>query len=87
MTTIGVSLYCLGLYSKDSILTDVDVEQNNHDSMSDDPTYALPSDVSFRPPYRCHDNEAYDEGNQSCGTESTQTEDIFILSLIKIQSL
>ena len=45
--------------------------------MSDDPTYALPSDVSFRPPYRCHDNEAYDEGNQSCGTESMQTEDIY----------
>ena len=45
--------------------------------MSDDPTYALPSDVSFRPPYRCHDNEAYDEGNQICGTEITQTEDIY----------
>lgn len=45
--------------------------------MSDDPTYALPSDVSFRPPYRCHDNEAYDEGHNICGTESTQTEDIY----------
>jgi hypothetical protein len=27
--------------------------------------------------YIKYDNEAYDEGNQSCGTESTQTEDIY----------
>ncbi|CAC5379667.1 unnamed protein product [Mytilus coruscus] len=45
-----------------------DIEQTCNDSISDDPTYATPSEVSIRTQCPAHDNEAYEESQPSTDT-------------------
>ncbi|XP_063402999.1 uncharacterized protein LOC134687015 isoform X2 [Mytilus trossulus] len=51
-----------------------DIEQNCNDSISDDPTYATPSEVSLRTPCPALDNDAYEEDQPPTNTVEVNEE-------------